>query len=176
MSHKKNPHPAETTDGEKAISKEQTASAETAQPDSAPIGPEQAVEPGKDKPAAESRIQELEQQLQAALAASAENLDKFLRAKAETENIRRRAEIDMASAHKYAIERFAAETFDKGLCYAPGSGWAYSNPGYMLLKGIAEEVGGATFATLVSKRIAEPLNLRRIFVPESVVRSDPCSR
>lgn len=109
MSHKKKPHPAETTDGEKAVSREQTASAEAAQPGPAPIGPEQAAEPGKDKPAAESRIQELEQQLQAALAASAENLDKFLRAKAETENIRRRAEIDMANAHKYAIERFAAE-------------------------------------------------------------------
>lgn len=38
-----------------------------------------------------------------------ENLDKFLRAKAETENVRRRAETDVANAHKYAIERFALE-------------------------------------------------------------------
>jgi molecular chaperone GrpE len=38
-----------------------------------------------------------------------ENLDKFLRSKAETENVRRRAETDVANAHKYAIERFAVE-------------------------------------------------------------------
>jgi molecular chaperone GrpE len=42
-------------------------------------------------------------------AQAAENLDKFLRAKAETENVRRRAETDVANAHKYAIERFALE-------------------------------------------------------------------
>ena len=38
-----------------------------------------------------------------------ENLDKFIRAKAETKNVRRRAETDVASAHKFAIERFALE-------------------------------------------------------------------
>jgi molecular chaperone GrpE len=38
-----------------------------------------------------------------------ENLDKFMRSKAETENVRRRAETDVANAHKYAIERFAVE-------------------------------------------------------------------
>lgn len=35
--------------------------------------------------------------------------DRFIRAKAEIENTRRRAEIDVANAHKYAIERFATE-------------------------------------------------------------------
>ena len=39
----------------------------------------------------------------------AENQDKFLRSKAETENIRRRAATDVANAHKFAIERFALE-------------------------------------------------------------------
>ena len=38
-----------------------------------------------------------------------ENQDKFLRSKAETENIRRRATTDVANAHKFAIERFALE-------------------------------------------------------------------
>jgi molecular chaperone GrpE len=38
-----------------------------------------------------------------------EALDKHLRAKAEVENTRRRAEIDAANARKYGIERFAAE-------------------------------------------------------------------
>ena len=40
---------------------------------------------------------------------AAENQDKFLRSKAETENIRRRAATDVANAHKFAIERFALE-------------------------------------------------------------------
>jgi molecular chaperone GrpE len=40
---------------------------------------------------------------------AAENLDKFMRSKAETENVRRRTETDVANAHKYAIERFAVE-------------------------------------------------------------------
>ena len=35
--------------------------------------------------------------------------DRFLRAKAETENVRRRAETDVANAHRFAIERFATE-------------------------------------------------------------------
>ena len=35
--------------------------------------------------------------------------DRFLRAKAEADNIRRRAELDVAAAHKFAVERFASE-------------------------------------------------------------------
>jgi molecular chaperone GrpE len=48
-------------------------------------------------------------ELQAALAEITELRDKFLRAKAETDNVRRRAENDVASARKYAVESFAAE-------------------------------------------------------------------
>ncbi len=45
----------------------------------------------------------------AAARAEAERLkDDFLRAKAETENVRRRAAEDVARAHKYALESFAA--------------------------------------------------------------------
>ncbi|MFL6656300.1 MAG: nucleotide exchange factor GrpE [Sulfurifustis sp.] len=51
----------------------------------------------------------LKAELEAAKAQAVENLDKFLRARAETENVRRRAETDVANAHKYAIERFAGE-------------------------------------------------------------------
>jgi D-alanyl-D-alanine carboxypeptidase len=68
----------------------------------------------------------------------------------------------------WSFERFAAETFDKGLSFEPGLGWAYSNPGYMLLARIAEEVTGASYRALVSKYIARPLGLRRTFVAESI--------
>ena len=54
-------------------------------------------------------MQTLKAELEAAQAQAAENLDRFMRAKAETENVRRRAETDVASAHKFAIERFALE-------------------------------------------------------------------
>ena len=68
----------------------------------------------------------------------------------------------------WTFERFAAETFDRGLRFDPGTGWAYSNPGYMLLKRILEEVAGRSFADLVAERIAGPLGLTRTFVPGSV--------
>ena len=73
----------------------------------------------------------------------------------------------------WSFERFAAETFDQGLSFPPGAGWAYSNPGYMLLKKIAEEVAGASSANLISDRIARPLGLRRTSVPESVEDLSP---
>src|SRR5204863_4509079 len=68
----------------------------------------------------------------------------------------------------WSFERFAAETFDRGLLFEPGRGWAYSNPGYMLVKRIIESVTGDSYRTLIAERIAGPLGLRRTFVPESV--------
>ena len=67
-----------------------------------------------------------------------------------------------------SLERFAAETFAKGLWFEPGQGWAYSNPGYMLLKRVAEEVAGASYRTLIAERIAGRLGLQRTFVAESI--------
>ena len=41
--------------------------------------------------------------------AAAEHHDAWLRAKAEADNIRKRAQVEVASAHKFAVENFAAE-------------------------------------------------------------------
>ncbi|KAF1041894.1 MAG: Protein GrpE [Herbaspirillum frisingense] len=49
----------------------------------------------------------VEEKLAAAEAKAAEMQDAFLRARAEGENIRRRAQEDIAKAHKFAIEGFA---------------------------------------------------------------------
>lgn len=49
----------------------------------------------------------VEEKLAAAEVKAAEMQDAFLRAKADTENIRRRAQEDIAKAHKFAIESFA---------------------------------------------------------------------
>jgi molecular chaperone GrpE len=51
----------------------------------------------------------LEEQLQIAEQKAAEHHDAWLRAKAETENMRRRAQDDIAKAHKFAVEKFAGE-------------------------------------------------------------------
>jgi molecular chaperone GrpE len=49
----------------------------------------------------------LEEQLSATEAKLAEMHDAFMRAKADAENIRRRAQEDVSKAHKFAIESFA---------------------------------------------------------------------
>jgi molecular chaperone GrpE len=64
-------------------------------PASAPAAPAESVENA------------LEQQLSATEAKLAEMHDAFMRAKAEGENIRRRAQEDVSKAHKFAVESFA---------------------------------------------------------------------
>ncbi|WP_251358423.1 nucleotide exchange factor GrpE [Kangiella sp. TOML190] len=56
-----------------------------------------------------ARIDELEKALEEAEAKAADNMDLALRTKAEAENIRRRSENEVASARKFAIEKFANE-------------------------------------------------------------------
>ena len=75
-------------------------SSHPATPDDSPIS-------DAEKPAVD--IETLKAELETARSQAASHLDQFLRAKAETENVRRRAETDVASAHKFAIERFALE-------------------------------------------------------------------
>jgi len=52
---------------------------------------------------------EADERLSAAQARAGEFRDQYLRAAAELENVRRRAERDVENAHKYGIERFARE-------------------------------------------------------------------
>jgi molecular chaperone GrpE len=58
-------------------------------------------------PAAATPESDLEAQLSATEAKLAEMHDAFMRAKADAENIRRRAQEDVSKAHKFAIESFA---------------------------------------------------------------------
>ena len=51
-------------------------------------------------PSTEEQLRQAEQKAQ-------EHLESWLRAKAETENLRKRAQADIASAHKYAVENLA---------------------------------------------------------------------
>jgi molecular chaperone GrpE len=54
-------------------------------------------------------VEHLQQTLQAAEEEIESLKDQHLRAKAEMENVRRRAATDLSNAHKYAVERFAVE-------------------------------------------------------------------
>ena len=61
-------------------------------------------------PESESKLETtpaLEEQLRLAEQKAQEHLDSWLRAKAETENLRKRAQADIASAHKYGVENLA---------------------------------------------------------------------
>lgn len=51
----------------------------------------------------------LEELLEKAEAAAQEHRDAWLRAKADSDNIRKRAQSDLANAHKFALENFSAE-------------------------------------------------------------------
>ncbi|MCE1241141.1 MAG: nucleotide exchange factor GrpE [Azonexaceae bacterium] len=51
----------------------------------------------------------IEEQFKALEQKAAEHHDAWLRAKAEGENIRRRAQEDISKAHKFAVEKFAGE-------------------------------------------------------------------
>ncbi|WP_347888716.1 nucleotide exchange factor GrpE [Nitrosomonas europaea] len=62
---------------------------------------------GNTETAGEDAAPSLEQQLKEAEIRAAEHHDAWLRAKAETENIRKRAQTDIANAHKYAVDNFS---------------------------------------------------------------------
>jgi len=60
--------------------------------------------PGTGEPGAD-----IEQRLKQAEQAAQDNHDAFLRAKAESDNFRKRSQIEIANAHKFAVENFATE-------------------------------------------------------------------
>jgi molecular chaperone GrpE len=79
------------------------------QPDQHDLPPAEQGEPATEpapQPAAPATVDE---QLRAAELKAAEHHDAWLRAKAEADNIRKRAQDDVAKAHKFGIERFATD-------------------------------------------------------------------
>jgi molecular chaperone GrpE len=82
----------------------------TKSPEVTAIQPETAstedAQPVKVETAAASS---LEEKLMKAEQAAAGHHDAWLRAKAEADNIRKRAQAEVASAHKFAVENFSAE-------------------------------------------------------------------
>lgn len=75
--------------------------------EAAPVTPEAAPEPVE--AANVDTLPSIEEQFKALELKAAEHYDAWLRAKAEGENIRRRAQEDISKAHKFAVEKFAGE-------------------------------------------------------------------
>jgi molecular chaperone GrpE len=93
-------NPDRNTQVSEASERRVSVSAETL-PDDAAFGAPTAASP---EPAAD-----LGELLRKAEAEAAELKDAWLRAKAETENVRKQAQNDVLKAHKYAIERFSKD-------------------------------------------------------------------
>lgn len=60
----------------------------------------------------QTSVPNFEQLLKEAEAKAGEYYDSWIRAKAETENIRKRSQSDVANAHKYAVENFSSTLLD----------------------------------------------------------------
>lgn len=72
------------------------------------LDPALDAKPGGASPSVET-MPSIEDMLKTAELAAAEHHDAWLRAKAETENLRRRAQTDVDNARKFAVENFANE-------------------------------------------------------------------
>jgi molecular chaperone GrpE len=75
--------------------------------DQEPIHHQTAPENDTGTVAQDEFVPGMEEQLRLAEQKAQEHHDSWLRAKAETENLRKRAQADIASAHKYAVENLA---------------------------------------------------------------------
>jgi molecular chaperone GrpE len=85
-----------------------TEGAQGQQEETPDIEPDRASGPGTATTGAES-APGLDELLRQAELKAEEHHDAWLRAKAEADNVRKRAQLDIASAHKYATENFAAD-------------------------------------------------------------------
>ena len=74
-----------------------------------PEAPQPETGTGQPQADAPESLPSQEELLRQAELKAEEHHDAWLRAKAETENLRRRAQEDIAKAHKYAVDKFAAE-------------------------------------------------------------------
>ena len=105
------------------------ASREAASDGGEAAGPEAGADGVPPRPESSGApLEDVEKELSEARRAAQENLDRALRAQAELENVRRRAERDLAHAHKFALERFVSEllpvrdSLELGLAASAGEG------------------------------------------------------
>jgi molecular chaperone GrpE len=84
-------------------------------PDHDPLGPNgqpESTDASREEDRPLSETERLAAELTVAEEQLAQSRDALLRAMAETENVRRRAQRDLEAAHKFAVERFAADVVE----------------------------------------------------------------
>jgi D-alanyl-D-alanine carboxypeptidase len=74
-----------------------------------------------------------------------------------------------ANPHRpWSGQEFLDQTLPAGLRFAPGTGWAYSNIGYLLLKLLLETRTGQILATALNRQLFAPLDLQATSVAGSL--------
>jgi D-alanyl-D-alanine carboxypeptidase len=72
-----------------------------------------------------------------------------------------------SSSLPWTEEEFLARTGAEKLLFEPGSGWAYSNIGYMLLRRVLTRIGDADMETVLQREIFAPLTIATASVPRT---------
>lgn len=67
-----------------------------------------------------------------------------------------------AGEEPWSREKLLSAALARGMLFAPGEGWSYSNIGYMLARENIEAASGLSFANLVEAFISTPLGLTSI--------------
>lgn len=148
---------ARTTDGDEATA---TEAPETELSEAGP-SETSAEQPADEAPADETA--DLREQLEEAQAQAAAERDRALRAVAEAENIRKRADRSIESAHKFALERFvgdllpAIDSFERAVEAADAA-----EPGNEAAKAIGEGIA------LSLKLLGEALEKQGIAVVDPI--------
>jgi D-alanyl-D-alanine carboxypeptidase len=70
--------------------------------------------------------------------------------------------------------RFLEVAHQRGPLFEPGTGWAYSNVGYMLLSQVIESACGMTFRNALAQYVIAPLGLEDTFVAEEIKHWSTC--
>jgi D-alanyl-D-alanine carboxypeptidase len=84
---------------------------------------------------------------------------------------------DAVRAHPsqpWSRQQFLDAVIPRGLRFAPGEGWSYSNVGYMLIVDAIERATGHTFAAAVDHIVAAPLGLKNTFTLEQQADMQLC--
>jgi D-alanyl-D-alanine carboxypeptidase len=62
----------------------------------------------------------------------------------------------------------------KGFAFEPGTGWRYSNVGYLLVRKVIEAASGKCYRDAVAEYICRPLELEDTFVAETLLNWSTC--
>ncbi|HEV2065480.1 MAG TPA: serine hydrolase domain-containing protein [Thermomicrobiales bacterium] len=85
------------------------------------------------------------------------------------------ADLRREPATPWTTDRFLERTLGRGLAFAPGMGWRYSNVGYLLLRLVIERLTGVSLTEALSRLVIAPLRLHETHVIASLVDLGACT-